>query len=312
MLSRVAENLFWVGRNVERSLYICRLLDATYQVQLGEESQSSNGLADGPDLLPVLRILGLPLDKPDGSNRLMKQLRKMTFGRSGDHTVFTLIGQAKENTRATQNVIGGDPFAQLNRLSHAIARKRMLVRFAESPSLVLNQIGRNCLLFFALVDDSLPRSSPWHFMNLGRQVESIGLTARILYEGLVQVLEREDKPGFVHWAWLLNSCSARDSFMSRHPGEIEPVNLVEQLLLTDEFPYSIRFRVMHAKSSLEAIKIDTSAEQSRETERMIGRLDGLLKYMEAEEIFDEGLSDLLGEIQWTCDQISEQLYASYF
>ena len=312
MLSRVAENLFWVGRNVERSLNICRLLDATYQVQLGEFVKVGPSSENGPNLAPVLRILGLQESRSTGSARLLNQLRQMTFGRAEDHTIATLLSQAKENTRATQNIIGGEPFAQLNRLSHAIGTNRMRIRFKESPSLVLNQIGRGCLLFFALVYDSQPRAAPWHFMNLGRQIESIGMMARILFEGLATPLSLAEPPGFVHWAWLLNSCAARDSFMSRHPEGIHPVNLIDQLLLTEEFPHSIRFRVIQARTSLEAIAIDTGVEQSRDAARLIGRLDALLKYMEAREVLEESLDEVLGDIQWTCDRISEQLYASYF
>jgi hypothetical protein len=34
--------------------------------------------------------------------------------------------------------------------------------------------------------------------------------------------------------------------------------------------------------------------------------------MDADEVLSDGLEGLLGEIQWTCDRISERLYAAYF
>lgn len=309
MLSRVAENLFWVGRNVQRSSNICRLLDATYQVQLGEVAKTDVKLAKGPTLAPVLRILSI---EQSGRTSLQKQLSRLTFGRAEDHTIATLLNQAKENTRASQNVIGGEPFAQLNRLTHAIGSKKMRLRFRESPSMVLSQIERGCLLFFAMVDHGQPRSSPWHFMNLGRQIESIGMLARILYEGLVSPQLKQKNPGFAHWAWLLNSCAARDTYMSQHPEGFLPENLIEQLLLSSDFPHSIRFCIIQARQSLEAIAQYAGSDRSKNAERLIGRLDGHLKYSDSDEVIDTGLDSLLGEIQWTCDQISEQLYNSYF
>ncbi|MFM7318695.1 MAG: alpha-E domain-containing protein [bacterium] len=309
MLSRVAENLFWVGRNVERSSNICRLLDATYQVQLGELARSDRKLETGPTLAPVLRILGI---EPAERASLNRQLRRLTFGRAQDHTIATLLNQAKENTRASQNVIGGEPFSQLNRMTHAVGGRKTRARFRESPSMVLSQIERGCLLFFAMVDHGQPRSSPWHFMNLGRQIESIGMLARILYEGLVSPQVKKVQPGFAHWAWLLNSCAARDTYMSRYPEGFMPANLVEQLLLSPEFPHSIRFGVIQARTSLEAIALYAGSERSKVAERLIGRLDSHLKYTDSEEVMATGLDSLLGEIQWTCDQVSEQLYNSYF
>ena len=91
MLSRVAENLFWIGRNVERSLNICRLLDATYQVQLGEVVRpTQQGISNQGVLVPVRRILGLAAETGPASDDLMAELEPMIFGRDAEFTVSTL------------------------------------------------------------------------------------------------------------------------------------------------------------------------------------------------------------------------------
>ena len=313
MLSRVAENLFWIGRNVERSLNICRLLDATYQVQLGEVVRPmQQGISNQGLLVPVRRILGLAAESGPASDDLMAELEPMIFGQEAEFTVSTLLNQAKVNTRASQDVLGSQPFSQLNRLSHSIQSKKIRLQFQESPSRVLNKISHGCLLFFALVDDTQPRASPWHFLTLGRRIESIGILSRILNEGLAIPLSSAVDPGFAHWVWLLNSCAARDAFMSRHPKGVSPKALVDQLMLNPDFPHSIRFGVNRAKLSLELIQAEVGEDRSRDAQRLIGRLDSLLRYMDADEVLNDGLETLLGEIQWTCDRISERLYAAYF
>jgi uncharacterized alpha-E superfamily protein len=236
----------------------------------------------------------------------------MIFGRDAEFTVSTLLNQAKVNTRASQDVLGSQPFSQLNRLSHSIQSKKMRLQFQESPSRVLNKISHGCLLFFALVDDTQPRASPWHFLTLGRRIESIGILSRILNEGLAIPFSNSVDPGFAHWVWLLNSCAARDAFMSHHPKGVSPKALVDQLMLDPEFPHSIRFGVNRAKLSLELIQAEVGEDRSRDAQRLIGRLDSLLRYMDADEVLSDGLEGLLGEIQWTCDRISERLYAAYF
>jgi len=312
MLSRVAENLFWIGRNVERSINICRLLDATYQVQLGQVRHPLREDGDSGMLLPVRLILGLETSQQPIGGRLLSELARMTFSREEEHSVATLLAQAKENTRASQDVLGAAPFPQINRLSNLLNTKKMRVRFKESPSRALNRVAQSCLLFFALIDDCQMRDAPWHFINLGRRIESIGILSRILYEGLAQPLGRGESPGFVHWTWLLNSCAARDAFMKRHPGGVSAEGLVDQLMLESQFPHSIRFGVSQARESLESIQAEVNLEKSGDAERLIGRLDSLLQYMVAGEVLADGLEGVLGEIQWTCDRVSERLYATYF
>jgi uncharacterized alpha-E superfamily protein len=145
MLSRVAENLFWIGRNVERAQTLSRLLDATYQVQLGEVPRRVQDKTVGPKLAPVLHILGLQDDTLPRPGRLMHELRSMTFSQENEHSVSMLLNQAKENARASQDVLGAEPFSQLNKLHHALGSKRFRVRFRESPSRVLTHVSQGWL-----------------------------------------------------------------------------------------------------------------------------------------------------------------------
>lgn len=64
------------------------------------------------------------------------------------------------------------------------------------------------------------------------------------------------------------------------------------------------------KLSLELIQAEVGEDRSRDARRLIGRLDNLLRYMDADEVLSDGLEGLLGEIQWTCDRISVELYAA--
>jgi uncharacterized alpha-E superfamily protein len=312
MLSRVAENLFWIGRNVERAQTLSRLLDATYQVQLGEVPRRMRDKTAGAKLAPVLHILGLPEETLPRPGRLMHELMTMTFGQASDHTVSMLLNQAKENARASQDVLGADPFSQLNRLHHALGSKRFRIRFRESPSRVLNQIGQGGLLFFALVADGQARGAPWYFLDLGRRLESVGMACRTLFEAFCVLGESPTATESAHWNWLLSACRARDTFMSRHPEGYSPENLIDLLLLDSQFPHSIRNGVSRARADLEGIVAEAGSDTSREAERLIGRLDSLLSFTDADEVLDEGVETILSEIQWTCDRVCDRLYAAYF
>jgi uncharacterized alpha-E superfamily protein len=312
MLSRTAENLFWIGRNVERAQSICRLLDATYQVQLGEVPRRVKDRPAGPKLGPVLHILGLPDETLPKPGRIMSELGRMTFSQENEHSVSLLLNPPTQNARASLDVLGAEPFSQLNRLHHALGSRRFRMRFRESPSRVLNHVGQGCLLFFALVEDGQTRAAPWYFLDLGRRLESVGMICRMLFEALSVIRESSTLSESAHWNWLLNACSARDSFMIRHAEGFSPVNLIEQLLLNPNFPHSVRHGVARARTDLDGIVAEAGSDASRDAERLIGRLDCLLQYTNADEVLGEGLENILGEIQWTCDRVCDRLYAAYF
>jgi len=312
MLSRVAENLFWIGRNTERAQTLCRLLDATYQVRLGAVAGSDRHRSASARLSPVLRILGLPDDTVPRPGRLMHELKTMTFGQVSEHTVSMLLNQAKENARASQDVLGADPFSQLNRLHHALVSRRYREKFRESPSRVLNQVGQGCLLFFALVADTQPRAAPLYFLDLGRRLELVGMSCRMLFEAMCVMGQNPTATDSSHWTWLLNASAARDTFMSRHPEGFNPESMVELLLLDRQFPHSIRHGVAQARGDLEGIGAEAGGDASRDAERLIGRLDALLSFTDADEVLAEGVETILGEIQWTCDRVCDRLYAAYF
>ena len=56
MLSRVAENLYWISRYVERAENVCRLLDVGFHLEL-DASGLGGGFGDPAPIESVLSIL---------------------------------------------------------------------------------------------------------------------------------------------------------------------------------------------------------------------------------------------------------------
>src|SRR6478735_6251493 len=106
MLSRVAENLYWMGRYVERAESIARLLDSAYYLELDSAGLARDEDGAGP-VEGVLRVLGVKAEfdaqHPGGGRDAV--LRDLTFDRKNSRSVASMIARARENARGTQEAI---------------------------------------------------------------------------------------------------------------------------------------------------------------------------------------------------------------
>src|SRR5690242_15344439 len=114
MLSRVAENLYWLGRYVERAESLARLLDDAYHRELDAAGLTGEPTGRGP-LDGVLNILACRrafVKAQGGASSRNAALRFLTFDRHNGLSIRTLIARARENARGTQETLSAEVWSQ--------------------------------------------------------------------------------------------------------------------------------------------------------------------------------------------------------
>ena len=218
MLSRVAENLYWISRYVERAENGARLLDVGFHLELDASGLSGDVSGQAP-IESVLTILacGDAFEKAHGGSAGAGEkdreavLRFLTFDRQNSHSILAMLAKARENARGTQETLSGEAWSQVNKLYLYLNSQRAQRRFYTSPSRFFDGIKRSCVLFDGLVDGTLPRNEVYHFLQLGRYLERVNQISRILnvkLHGLRDGGPIEEAMRIVHWSSLLRSCSA--------------------------------------------------------------------------------------------------------
>ena len=174
MLSRVAENLYWIGRYVERAESLARLLEDAHSMAL-EGGAGADGT--GP-LDSTLRMLSaadaFAASNPGfaaGAEYRHAVLCFLTFDRTGAVSIRASVARARENARGTQEAVPGEVWSQLNKLHLFLNSPRARVRFDASPARFLGRIRREAVLFAALADGAMPRTEAYHFLQIGRHLE---------------------------------------------------------------------------------------------------------------------------------------------
>jgi uncharacterized alpha-E superfamily protein len=318
MLSRVAENLYWISRYVERAENVARLLDVGFHLEL-----DAAGLADGDGVGPIDGVLAILACREaferahgDGPKDGDAVLRFLTFDSQHGQSILTMLARARENARGCQECISGEAWSHINRFYLFLASPGAERRFAASPPRFFDMVKRACILFGGLVDGTLPRSEAFHFIQLGRYLERVNQISRILNIRMNGVVVGEAVPDppmrVVHWSSLLRSCSAYEAYLREHREAIDPEGVVRYLVLDDAFPRAMRYCISRCLESLREIAGDESGACATEAERRLGRLESELRYLEVGEIFARGLSPFLCGIQDECNQIGAEIHRAFF
>src|SRR4051812_12382882 len=319
MLSRVAENLYWISRFLERAENVSRLLDVGFPLELDASGLDGDSDALGP-IESVLTILACRESFERSHSRAERDrddvLRFLTFNRQNSHSILSMLARARENARGTQETLSGEAWSQVNKLYLYLCSRRAQARFVASPPRFFDAIKRSCILFDALVDGTLPRTEVFHFLQLGRYLERVNQISRILNVKLSGL--RDDGTGVerglrvIHWSSLLRSCSAYEAYLREYHDRIDPEGVVQYLVLDADFPRAMKFCVARCCESLREISGGDGEGFGSEAERRLGRLDSELRYVDVGEIFGQGLSTFLTGVQDSCNRIGDEIHHAYF
>lgn len=174
MLARNAEALYWIGRYVERADDTARILDVTVH-QLLEDSSVD------PDHISRVLLHVLGIEPPETELDVWSLTELVAFRRNtqGGCSIVDAISAARENARSAREVTSTEIWECLNTTYNALAeRERAAKRFG--PHDFLSFVEGRAAMFAGLADSTLSRDDGYRFMMLGRAIERVDMTVRLL------------------------------------------------------------------------------------------------------------------------------------
>jgi len=310
MLCRVAEGLYWIGRYLERAEHRARVIEVNLDLML---YQSPDDVAVGwRRTCDVLRIAPATRGEPDPI--AIAHEATMDAGRA-DSIVYC-VARARENARQVREVISSEMWAQIN---HVFLRMPLA---GEPVGPVLGSFYQNLRrelhLFEGITDATFLHGEGWRFLRLGRFIERAIATAQLVgvYLGTpASPVRDEARASDLTWLGLLQSCTAVEAYTRRYTADPRPRNIAEFLLLSHEFPHSLRFSVEQACAVLQSLEGNAArAAASTELGRGAGRLRAQLEFVSIEEILDGDARAYLADIQAQCMRVHalvNEQYISY-
>ena len=105
------------------------------------------------------------------------------------------------------------------------------------------------------------------------------------------------------------ACSALEAYSRFYTADVRPERVTEFLLLSEEFPRSVRFAAASVEAALLALAQRSGG--SGRAERLAGRLHASLDYAQVDEILGDNPHAYLTGIMRQCTQIHAALYQKY-
>ena len=328
MLSRTADCLYWMARYTERAENTARMLDVNHQTSL--LPQPTEFLEQSwKKLLTISKLEESFLQKYDAVTR-ENVLDFMIYETSNPSSIVSCLFAARENARVIRGKITSEAWETQN--TTWLELQRILeARNQADPSRLLDWVKHRCHLFRGVMHGTMLKNEAFYFMNVGTLLERADNTARILetkYEGqaALKVL-RTDKKGkavdgevveiidgadgnffdFYHWAALLRSVSAFEIYRQIYSDQVTPKQVAQLLIFNKQMPRSLVCCV----NELIPLIAEMKNQQSKEIERLLGKLKASLDYSDIDEVFSQGLEEFIEEFLERINHIADEFSNAY-
>jgi uncharacterized alpha-E superfamily protein len=317
MLSRVANGLYWMSRYVERAESTARLVDVNLQLLLNLRNLNDSTLAG--HWVPIVQSTG---DEelffklyPNATGSNVTEF--FVFQEANPNSIVSAIGQARENARTVRDQITVELWEALNRLYLFLHSSQARRLWDDNPHDFFNDVRNGSLLLQGMADATVVRNEGWLFMQLGRFIERADKTSRMLDVRHASVATADTPTGPTHqadvlaWSAMLRSCSAWDAYKALHGAEVQPLHVAEFLLLSEDFPRSVRFCVHQLNFALRRISGVAEGRFSNDAEKHCGRLLAELQFSAGSDLFEPDLHTYIDRLQSKLNAIGEALFQAY-
>jgi uncharacterized alpha-E superfamily protein len=291
MLSRSAENLFWMARDMERAENSARMLDVSFRMSLLPSTIDRQALHFEP-ILSIAPGSGRFHELYDELNH-ESIIRYVALEPENSGSICSLIRQARENARAQRSSISSEAWESLNSTWLQVQNLDYdgLCRWGYRD--FFDWVKERSHLFRGVVFGTMLHDDAFRFIRLGTFIERADNTARILdVKYHVLLPDDEQVGGFVdyyQWGALLRSVGAFRAYRKAYHDTIFPWRIAELLILREDMPRSLHHCYENLAGSLDQL----AGKHQLECQRLAGRAYAGLKYGRIDRIIQAGLHEFL-------------------
>lgn len=281
--SRVAENLFWFGRYIERVDGSVRMLRSVFsrltsEIDYGEMSEMPmllRCLASSGQIEP-----GFALEKiSDPLPGIDLALPEAIFDTDEDRSLSSSVRLMQQTANLVRDRVSLDVWRIVTRIDQTLATG---ARY-RAPGDVLEMLTHlviDLAAFGGLINDSMTRSLAWRFLDLGRRIE------RTLHiGGLINsaVADRESATTAVLEAALeVGDCLM--TYRSRYMAKLHVVPVIDLLLLDETNPRSVAFQLVALNEHVAALPRDPADPARTPHERIAQSLLHAIRMADSEQL----------------------------
>ncbi|OCZ68803.1 hypothetical protein A7P25_02565 [Achromobacter xylosoxidans] len=306
MLSRTADNLFWMCRYTERAENTARMLDVNLQMSLlPQDAQTREGSWNA-----VLRISELHRLYHVKHAAISPQdvLQYMVRDAENPSSIYSCMRAARENARAVRGSLTTEVWETYNTTWLELLKHLHTGLLERNPGEFFEWVKFRSHLARGVTIGTMLEDEALYFLRIGMHLERADNTARMLDvkfherdgDGNGTPQQQQDGRGeghasgalqseFYRWSALLSSVSGLEIYRKVYRDVITPDRVAELLILHPDMPRSLLAAMRAVSEDLARV----SNQRSTETQRRAGMLCAELQFGRVEDILRSGLHQYL-------------------
>ncbi|HVR18171.1 MAG TPA: circularly permuted type 2 ATP-grasp protein [Polyangiaceae bacterium] len=313
--SRTADNLFWLGRYMERAEGTARLLRSVV-VRLTDDAASGRT----QELAVLLHALEVSVELAPGTLaggpgavRLERRLFELLVSPEPERTLRATIESAFRAGSVARERLSADTWRVLDHVHELVLDFELYQRLELQEALEsLNRLVLGFSAFSGLAMENMTHGPGWRFADIGRRIERAYHLTRLIRSTLVDATDPRAFEG------ILEVADSSITYRSRYRGLIafEPVL---DLVLTDETnPRSIAFQlarldehIRQLPRSEQTVGLSSVARSALRVLASVRLADLTALARPGENRHREKLDELLASLEEGLPELADQLTLSY-
>ncbi len=305
MLARVAENLYWLGRHLERADNVARMADVHHSI--AHENRAAAGLET------VLYAMDAndEFEEAHGRDEALAPEDYLVFSPDSPVSIRSVVSSARGLARELRDQISREVFEQINWLHLALGRERGR-RLPDELDLVRSSVP----MILGLFENTVLWTEGARWFRLGVFLERADMTSRIVDVKYFVQLPAERGVGSAldrsQWRQVLRSASALEAYRKQHRGFMRVGDVVDMLVFEPDFPRSLVFCIERLTEEFNEATVRTPAGRRLEAAKEITLLGLELKAATAADIIINGMHEFVGLVQARLAAINDRLTGEIF
>ncbi|MEM8555271.1 MAG: alpha-E domain-containing protein [Pseudomonadota bacterium] len=311
MLSRTAENLFWLARYLERAETMARLVELGTRIQLMPDA--GEGFRNEWDSILQASGTGNDFGRKYGDPGERNMVSYLFFDRDNPSSVSSCLMAARENARIVRTALTAPVWDALNSSYQELKDLQRMPRSELDVSELTEWTARQTALVHGAMATTMLRNDGYDFLNLGYYLERADNTARLLDVKYYVLLPDAGYVGSgldnYQWTVILRAMQMHRAFHWAYGGDVTAAKIVDMLILNPQCPRSLMATLLGANEHLDRLARGYKTSTKAQT-----KARGLLaEMMEAQvsDIFEEGLHEFLARYITEVAELGSVVHQSY-
>lgn len=320
--SRVADNLFWLGRYAERTENSGRLLRSMILRLAGEA-----GAGDDPQTLTRLTKILVDFGyirqararkaAASGVLAVEREVAALLFERGSPNGLLQLLGNLKRTASLVRERLSLDSWRILNGISHHVENHAAKNRLDADDGLALiNQILEELAAFSGMQMENMTRSPGWRLLDTGRRVERATYMAKLMREMAID----GDPAGEGGLDLMLELGDSTMTYRTRYLSGVQLPAVIDLLLTDDSNPRSIAFQIAAIADHIDSLPHDRDSPTLSREKYLIVAMTSQLQLADVHDLCAQRnrggrrleLSRFVETLENRTYEVSEELARKYF